>query len=147
MRKSWIVVTDGIKARIFEKKTSGQPLCKFEDLYHPLAGKSHNMPEEHIHGSFNGNAGKHTDVTPSAKQSACQNDLFAQSIALYLDKGRKNSRYHQLYLISPPYFLGILRNCLEKKVNRLIENEWTHELPDMSASEVEKFLEQKAVWQ
>lgn len=147
MQTSWVVVTDSTRARIFEKKGATQPLNEFEDLYHPSAYQSQNELEHHTRGRshHSGTFHSHTD-DPSVSPLAHQNDLFAKSIALYLDKGRKDARYHRLYLISSPHFLGILRNKLGKEVNRLIENEWSQELSDMSAEEVEKFLREKTVW-
>lgn len=147
MQTSWIVVTDSTKARIFEKKGANQPLNEFEDLYCPSVHKNQNELEHHSRGRFrqSGTFHSHTE-DPSTSPLTHQNDLFAKSIALYLDKGRKDARYHRLYLISSPRFLGTLRNKLGKEVNRLIENEWSQELSDMSVNEIEKFLREKMIW-
>ena len=147
MQTRWVVVTDSTRARIFEKKGANQPLHEFEDLYHPAAYENQDELEHHTRGRFHdvGTRHSHTD-DPSVSPLTHQNDLFAKSIALYLDKGRKDAKYHRLYLISSPHFLGLLRNKLGKEVNRLIENEWSQELSDLSADEVENFLKEKIVW-
>ena len=147
MQTSWVIVTDSTRARIFEKKGANQPLHEFEDLYHPSAYENQNDLEHHTRGRFHdvGTLHSHTD-DPSVSPLSHQNDLFAKSIALYLEKGRKEAKYHRLFLISSPHFLGVLRNKLGKEVNRLIQNEWAQELSDLSADEVEEFLKEKIVW-
>ena len=147
MNTSWVIVTDSTRARIFEKKGANEPLMEFEDLVDPAAFENQNELEHHTRGRYHdaGTGHSHTD-DPSVCPLAHQNDLFAKSIALYLDKGRKDSKFHRLYLISSPHFLGTLRNKLGKEVNRLIENEWSEEISDYSAADIEKFLRDKTVW-
>ena len=147
MHTSWVIVTDSTRARIFEKKGANEPLTEFEDLVDPSSFENQNELEHHTRGRFHdvGTGHSHTN-DPSVSPLAHKNDLFAKSIALCLDKGRKDSKYHRLYLISSPHFLGTLRNKLGKEVNRLIENEWSEEISDYSAADIEQFLKEKTVW-
>ena len=101
MNTSWVIVTDSTRARIFEKKGANEPLMEFEDLVDPAAFENKNELEHHTRGRYHdvGTGHSHTD-DPSVSPLAHQNDLFAKSIALYLDKGRKDSKFHRLYLIT-----------------------------------------------
>ena len=143
MQTYWIVVADCKKARIFEKKGLNS-LHEFEDLFHPAFYESQNELERHQPDKYfktDRTYSSHTE-NPS-DQLIYQDELFAKSIALYLEKGRQDSKYHHLYLISSPRFLGMLRKKLGKEINRLIENEWPQELPDMSVEQIENFLKKK----
>lgn len=138
MAKYWIVVAESSRARIFSARGLNKPvLTEVEDIAHP-EGRLH---EGDLVTSAPGAAkspsgqGRHAmdDETTAKKHESI---VFAKQLAERLESGRNKGKYEQLMLVSPPGFLGLLRDnlsietrkCIAKEVNKNFIHDTVKEL-------------------
>ena len=67
-------------------------------------------------------------------------ELFAITIAKYLDDARSQNKYAKLQLIAAPAFLGLMRNKLDSNVMNLVERELPKDLSKASLPQIEHYV-------
>lgn len=114
MHKTWIVVADSARARIFKRDGRWQELDEFRGLAHP---------ESRLHNGDLRTGGR-GEQQESTRQSSHASDWentpaeteatrFAREVADALHKGRSGGEFEKLVLVAAPAFLGRLRDKLD----------------------------------
>jgi protein required for attachment to host cells len=67
-------------------------------------------------------------------------EVFSRRIGDYLEKARTDHRFHQLVLVAPPKFLGLLRKELGKEVGKLVADELPKDLSWFNERELERYF-------
>lgn len=139
---TWIVAADSSRARVFEIFDPGRRLREIEEFAHP-GGRANNREinadADDRFFTHAGGPGTHSSgqkVTPVEHE----NELFSKMLSRYLDKARVQHRYHKLYLIAPPGFLGLMRENLSKEVRKLTAEEINKDLSWLEARDIERFV-------
>lgn len=147
MPTTWIVAADSTRARILELKGRGQPLQELDDLYHSEGRANENELVSDDRGRFYGRQGRpwQQGDTGDPQTSAIdhENNLFAHTVAQYLDKGRNDHRYDRLYIVAAPKFLGSLRSNFNKEVKKLVKDDLPYDISKFTEREISQFLEEK----
>ena len=130
---TWLLVADASKARIFsmhkaklfqEDANSHSIKLIHEFTHNKSRMKSADLVSDKL-GEFNKNS--YGVEHPKVHEA----ELFAQQLLTELDTGRKDRHYHELILIAPPAFMGILNKHIphemEKLVSKTIEKDYTQE--------------------
>lgn len=141
MDKTWIVVADSARARIFSASTPKGPLTELEDLVLPEARRHERdlTSDRPGHTFDSGGPGRHAMEAPtSAKRQAANG--FARTIAERVETGRLNRECEQLVLVAPPDFLGTLRKHLGTQCARLVSREINKNLTQLDAAEIRSHL-------
>ena len=117
MTRTWIVVAESSRARIFEAATPAADLTEIEDRVHP-AGRMHNrdlVSDRQGHDSGEAGSGPHVldESTPAHVEEMHK---FAREIAERLEQGLNDKAYDRLVMVAPPKFLGVLRDALPERV-------------------------------
>ena len=138
---TWIVAADSSRARVFEISDPERSLRCVEEFDHPRGRANNREINAEPDGRFlsKGGPGTHTTghkVTPVDHE----NELFAKSLARYLDKARTQGRYDKLYLIAPPEFLGLMRENLDKEVRKITAEEINKDLSWFEARDIERYI-------
>lgn len=133
---TWVLVADSceakifktIKARLFDNKADGKDLTLVSEHSHPNGRKKDQDLVSDKQGSFGvGNFSEHTDP----KQY--ENDRFASEISKILEHAHGQNSYHDLILIAPPNFMGMinkhLAHTVKKTVCKEIEKDYTRQTP------------------
>ena len=104
MEKTWIVVADNSRARIFEVMDRSETLRELEDLVNP-AGRLHDSELRTDNtGRYFGKGERmqghaaHPRVEPGEHET----ELFAKRVADHLEQARVEHRFEQLCLIAAP---------------------------------------------
>ena len=118
MSKSWIVVADQSKARIFTVDKPRGPLQEVEQLDHPEARDRAQTMASDRHGRSYDSSGKGrhamgTSVEPKEQEAI----RFAKSIADHVQAANHENRCDKLILVAGPHFLGLLRKQLGSAAN------------------------------
>ncbi len=141
MLKTWVVVADRARARIFSASTPKGPLTEFEDLVLPEA-RSHerDLTSDRPGRAFDsGGIGRHAMEAPtSAKQHAALN--FAKTIAQRVETGRISGECQQLVLVAPPDFLGRLKKQLGTQCAKLLTHQIGKNLTQLPVAEIRSHL-------
>lgn len=136
MSKTWVVVAESSRAKIFqvEKNESQQSLRELEGFTHPTS-RSH---KHQLSGSQQKDSrdSQLTDSLDSHKDH--QRGEFARSLGQHLNNARSRGLFKKLILMSPPKFLGDLRKYLGHETNKFVvsaidKNLVRHNIQDIQA--------------
>lgn len=128
--KTWILVADASKARIFSTHKAslfngdGKKISLVSEHEHPESRKR----DREIASDRQGKFGSGTFVEPTDPK-VHEEEVFAIELAKKLDKARSENHYHELIFIAPASFMGMLNKHLSpqlaKLINLSIEKDYT----------------------
>ncbi len=136
MRKTWVVVADRSRARIFTVTTPKGPLTEFEDLVHPEA-RAHGRD---LTSDRPGRASDQHVLGPAHSAREQQALEFAREIAERLEAGRVNTQFEQLFIVAAPDLLGLLRKSMNGNIEKLIAHAIDKNVTQQSATDIRKLL-------
>lgn len=142
MPTTWIVAADSSRARVFEIAEPERHLRPVEEFNHPEGRANNRELKSDAQGRYMGPGGGARAHSATRQVSAVdhENELFSKTLSRYLDKARSQHRYHKLYLIAPPEFLGLMRENLSKEVRRLTAEEINKDLSWFEARDIERYV-------
>jgi len=109
MRKTWVVVADNSRARIFTVETPSSPLIEIDSIVHP-EGRMHDRDiTSDLPGRGIGSGGSRHSYEDETDAKDHENMEFAKRIAGFLDDSRKGDRCKNLIIVAAPGLLGNLR--------------------------------------
>jgi protein required for attachment to host cells len=136
VRKTWVVVADRSRARIFTIETPRGPLHEVEDLVHPEA-------RAHERDLTSDRPGRSTDRHSLGNANAARDQQaaeFAREIAGRLENGRTHAQFERLVLVAAPDLLGLLRKTINGNLSKLIVRTIDKNLTQQAAPEIRKLL-------
>jgi protein required for attachment to host cells len=143
LRKTWIVVGDASRARIFLGSEASDSWSLVEDLdFPPGRERIHDLVTDHP-GSTKQSGAKGTKVgmTPPTDPKEKEAIRFARTLAGRLKKGRTGKEYDALVLVAPPHFLGMLRGELDRDTAHLVVKSQHHDYTQFRPDQLEKMVE------
>jgi protein required for attachment to host cells len=136
MSKTWVVVAESSRAKIFEVETN-----KSDKTLKEINGFTHSTSRSHksqLTGSQQ-KEGRQSMLT-STDDTHGDNDrtVFARSLGQHLNSARNKGEFKKLILMSPPKFLGDLRKNLGHETNKFVvstidKNLVRHNVKDIQA--------------
>jgi protein required for attachment to host cells len=146
MQTTWIIAADSSRARILEMTGQGKPLQELDDLINPVGREQDHEVGRDERGRFYGSVGtpgQGSTGEPHHSLVEHSNELFAGTVADYLDKGRLDHRYSHLYIVAAPKFLGLLRSNLNKEVKKLVEKDLPYDISNFNERQIAEFVTKK----
>ncbi len=140
MNKTWVVVADTSRARIFSADTPASQLQETETLTHPAArlhpgdlvsdrpGRDRNA----VNGSHNMG-----QETVTKEEEAIR---FATEVCNRLEQGRIKCQFDKLYIVAAPSFLGHIRKHQTPALKKIIAGEISKNLALQEVREIKKHL-------
>jgi len=141
--KTWILVADSSRGRIFSAESSTSALTEIETMAHPEGRLHEQEMDSDLPGKDKGIAGAgagghaYQDETEPKEQEII---VFAKRIARHLDEAHKANKFDKLLIVSAPAFLGELRNQLSEEVNKSVFFDLDKNLTMHSADDIRKHL-------
>ncbi len=120
MTSTWILVSDGSHARIFQSDDAAQPWRAVTKL-----------DREHSH--------EKTDRTDSHEDHGEHG--FARQLVAELETGRQKGTFTRLVLVAPPKFLGHLREELHPSLATCVARSIDKDYAQMSESDLVKHVD------
>ena len=140
MRKTWVIVADNSRARIFTAETPSSPLIEVDSIVHPEARMHDRDITSDLPGRGSGSGGaRHSYVTETDAKDH-ENAGFARRIAGFLDDARKSDKFKQLIIVAAPSLLGNLRSGLNDQTKKLVSLELDKNLSALSPVEIRKHM-------
>jgi protein required for attachment to host cells len=137
MQKTWVLVADRARGRIFSATTPKGPLTEIEDLVHPQS-RAH---ERDLTTDRPGRGpGGHRAMGNANTAREHEANDFARELAARLDAGRNQGDFARLIVIAAPDFLGMLRKCMTPPLAKLVAQEVTKNLTQMSPTDIRGHL-------
>lgn len=125
MKKTWVLIANGERARFFERHAQDHALIELADFTYPylsLGGTASGGDLTGAAGKGHGRSGHagtqfepHTDAKDKAQAS------FARQLADYLNEGAATQRYQALVLIASSQILGEIKPCLDPLAQKALE--------------------------
>lgn len=158
MQTTWIIAADKNRARIFELSEDDK-LQEIEDMYNPEGrmadrdeisdaygriahGKSTQVRESDVGSGGVGHRLPSNTADLGQSMHEHHMDMFSKEVARYLDKARTEHRFEKLRVIADPKFLGMIRQNINKEVQKMVEEEIPKEIAQLKEHEIEQYLKQ-----
>jgi len=143
MPKTWILVADSSRARIFLADTASSPLVELETFAHPASRQHEQEITSDLPGKQNGKglngsfAHAMTQETDPKRQEAIN---FSREVAQHLNKSFSKNQFKQLILVAAPNFLGLLRDNLADNTRRSLTLQLDKNLAQCRPEDIRKHL-------
>ena len=138
MARSWVIVADSARVRIFDADSLSRQCTEIEALVHPESRSR----EQELTTDRGGRAfdivgsGRHA-MTRHVSPHQHEAEMFARRIADRLRDALDAGECKRLQLAAPPAFLGLLRRSLDREVQerlgKVINKNLVHETPESIA--------------
>lgn len=138
MTKSWVVVADSARARVFDSDSRTRDFIEIEDLVHSEGrAKDDKLTSDRGGRSFDRfGDGRHT-MAPGVKPHELEAEFFARRVAKRLAEAHRAGSFYNLEIAAPPAFLGHLRKALKPELvaalGKVINKDLTKEKPESIA--------------
>jgi protein required for attachment to host cells len=137
MSKTWILVAESSRAKIFEQEAARGDLREMQAFDHAASRLNDSdlvsAPPGRTYDS-NG-MGRHA-MEPDTDPKVNETHIFARILAQHLDKTLDKNHVKKLVVIAPPEFLGILRDSFSAHVSKMIAAEINKNLVKESAESI-----------
>lgn len=144
METSWIITADEGRARIFAESDPGKPLREIDAMVNTGARMrtmdkvsdkmSPRAAGASAHGS--GAATPGSQYQPQQTPQEREAELFARSVADYLQRAWQAGQFHKLELFAAPRFLGLLRTALDPQLKALVTHEASKDYTSLNAHQL-----------
>lgn len=141
-KKTWVLVADGTRARIFVKRFKSLSNALGQDFV------SDNLRDSEIYMDKPGRAYESANPIRHAYQPRTdwheyQKQIFAKEICAILEKANETADFDELIIISPPKMLGDIRSNLAKQILPKITAEIHKDVSKLSEYELLNYLEKE----
>jgi protein required for attachment to host cells len=138
MNKTWVLVADSKKARLFEYERCSDLWTETACFVNPDApqGRTFQRPPR-VHESV-GPARHAIEPHSGPKDKAAAR--FASNLAATLRTGHEERRFQRLVIAAAPRFLGTLHRQLEKSLQQRVEREITRNLTELDSVGIRSYL-------
>jgi len=141
MAKLMVLVADQSHARLYTSASLKEPFAEVEDFSNAVA-RHHEGDLVTDAPGRSSSAGDRFPHPMGTEQSARQHNLeqFARLLIAELNRQLDSQHEPKLYLIAPPKFLGVLRQQLEGRAQRLIAGELDKNITDISPAKLAAYI-------
>ena len=124
-QKSWVLVADSARARLFSTATPAAPLVEVEDMLNPSARlREHELDSDRSGRLAGGLRDNHGGGNVAARHDNARHEhdrlQFGRAICSRLKDLHLDGKLMRLYVIAEPGFLGVLRQCMPDSVQNLV---------------------------
>ncbi len=142
-KKTWILVADGARARIFTNEGSNGKLAPVREFEWPPARK----PTRELGVEKPGRTFESADATrhamePRVDWQEYEKQRFTRRIARLIERAGDRQRFDRLILVAPPKVLGEFRNALDKTTRARVSAEIPKDLTRLAPHELPRHLEE-----
>lgn len=131
MNAVWVLVCDASRARLFEAREDDPSWHIVESLSHDESRRkvSEIVSDREGNRSSEGGSAHHDALAPSTSPKETEKDRFARALVDHLDRALRAGRLRRWVLVSPPHFLGVVKDAstpeLRKHLMRTVERDLT----------------------
>lgn len=139
----WILIADRSRALILHALSN--PARPFPTLYsfvHPESRLTGCEQDSDASGRIQLRGVARTAVEPHEDRKHVESRRFASQIVDVLERNRQEGRFDRLFVIAPPMFLGVLRECWSSPLRNHIAAEVTKDLTQLPDAERQQRVEE-----
>lgn len=151
--RTWILVCDASRARLFQENPGRKGLAQVEELEHTESrarvrdrvtdaqGRKPVGPPPASMVQGQGGAHGRPGAQPETDPKEVEAQKFARQLAGVLAKGLNDHAYERLVVVAPPHFLGMIRSMVSPQVKKHIEVTIDKDFTTLDLKELTKRLE------
>lgn len=139
MEKTWIMVADARRARLFCQSGGDEPWREMSDYCSEDRLETRDLEDLPGRGLNRGNGGHFAMVSRVDPREHAVRD-FADSLVEVLEKGRAAAEFDDLTLIAPAHFLGLLKRRLSRETGKCLTQTLSLDLTRCRASDIQRRL-------
>ena len=124
---TWVMVANGERARVFQTQGIALDLQEIDDLVN-------------TEGHGTGLTAKEAEVLDQGERTEKLKAKFSKRVADYLEHGRLHQKFHRLIIAAESKFLGMVRADLSEETRRLIFEQVSDDLSELSVDEIRAHL-------
>lgn len=141
---TWILVSDTSRAKLFSAELRDDVWSLVQEIEHPEGRRlsreiSPSSPPGRMQNS-KASGGRRTAVVPHTSPKEAEAQHFAEYLCHYLKEENAKGRFHQLVLVAPPHFLGMLRHSLDRQTTNRLRTTVEKDLSMFDAPELRQRL-------
>jgi protein required for attachment to host cells len=141
-KKTWVLIADGARARIFVKGYKKLDHVMNQDFV------GDNLKDSAVGSSKPGRGYESMNPTRHAYQPRTdwhqhQKELFAKELCEVLEKATEHSEFDELVIISPPKTLGDIRGNLSKQTLAKVTAEVPKDITKLTEHELLNYLDRE----
>jgi protein required for attachment to host cells len=141
MPKTWVVVAESSRAKIYELQKRNLPLKELEGFAHTPSRVHEQALTSDLPGRSQDSRG-HGSHKMGTQVSAKEHESmeFARTIGQHLDAAHYKGKFDKLIIMSPPGFLGQLRKQLSAETRRSVHSEIDKNLVRHNTADIQQHL-------
>ena len=142
MTRTWVLIADSHRARVFERQASQHALIELADFVYPSTHAMGNGQDKPIDGDRSkghgrtGHAG--TQFEPQTDLPTKDRRVFSQLLAAHLNDGVASQQCNALVLIAPGPMLGELRPRLSVSAGHALRHTVVSDMTHFEGQELEE---------
>ena len=147
--RTWILLADAASARLYVSGEGPGDWTLLREIEHP---EGRMRPSELLSdkpGRVKQSTGSRAALEPHTPRKKVEAERFARELAQVLDEGVVSGACERLVLVTPPAFLGVLRDKLPPRVaarvSDVIEKDYLHLDQPTLKKRLERELDRKSV--
>ncbi|HFD78907.1 MAG TPA: host attachment protein [Gammaproteobacteria bacterium] len=141
MTRTWILVAESSRAKIYATENRTAIPEEVEDIVHPEGRLHEGDLVTDKPGNDPGSVGQGPHVLDDKVSATRQEHIeFAKELAERLEAGRTSGRFDRLAIAAPPAFLGLLREKLSREVKEKVFREIDKNLVRLPPEELRNYV-------
>jgi protein required for attachment to host cells len=142
MNKTWILIADGARAKVYQNNGPGTGLreTRFPEML-GVNEQPQDINADRAGSNRNSGGGGAHRMNHSSDPQREQKRVFAKDIADFLKIQEQDNAFDELVIVAPAKTLGDLREVLDKSVASHVKMEVAKDLTQFSVQELPKHLE------
>jgi protein required for attachment to host cells len=137
MTKTWVLVADSTRARVFSAPSPVAALTEEAEIAHPAPLRD----RSDANGRNESQAGSHRNLyEPQVDVKSQSLSIFAKKVADYLSDARARGKYEKLVLVAAPAVLGEIRGHLDQPTAKMLARELHKDIVHLTAAQIGTYL-------
>lgn len=141
-KKTWVLIADGTRARIFAKKHQKLENVMGQDFIGENLMDSDVGMDKPGRGYESNNPTRHA-YEPRTDWHQYQKHLFAKDLCHIIEKANEKAEFDELIIITPPKILGDIREHLSKQTLSKVTAEIPKDVTKFTEHELLSYLERE----
>jgi protein required for attachment to host cells len=142
-KKTWIVIADGMHARILHQEKRGAPLAAAldQEFVNPaMHGFDRDLKSDAPGRAFDSGSGARHSMEPRTDPKTHERQVFARRVAEVVNQAAGRRAFDRLILVAPPKMLGELRASLDRQAQERVAGELDRDLIKTPIAELPEHL-------
>jgi protein required for attachment to host cells len=145
-KQNWLVAANGSEAHIFRYIADGQDLKQLNSLGNGMRRKQDQDIVTDRPGTISGGGSNilgQSALAPEESPTDRAKEDFAKSVADELEDARRQDKLRSIDIIASPQMLGLLRDKMDKNLQRLIDRTVSKDPSEKSQEELLQLISAK----